>query len=67
MRLDTLFPGASFNLNGVCHTIQTFHNGKAVCFREDGAIVYLAGHTQADTWERRRFRDWFAQYNPLNI
>ena len=52
-------------VDGKTHTIREFSNGKAVCEREDGKIVYLHGWEKPETWEpRRSFFQWF---NPMNI
>ena len=53
-RIDSLFEGCSFNLDGKCHTIREFRNGMAVCEREDGSIVYLHGWEHADEWKPSR-------------
>src|SRR3990167_8212777 len=59
MRLDSLFPGASFRLDGLTYIIREFRGNKAWCEREDGVIVPLSGHHETDTWERSSFRRWF--------
>lgn len=64
-RLDDLCINCSFRLDGMTHTILDFVNGRVKCEREDGVILFLAGHLKADTWERRRsFGQWFRQAIP---
>ena len=64
-RIDDLFEGASFRLEGETHTIRRIENGRVWCEREDVAIVPLSGHLQADEWTpRRTFGQWFSAVLP---
>lgn len=66
-RVDDLFPGASFRLEGECYTIREFRNGMAVCEREDGSTIYLHGWENTETWEPPSLRVLLSSLNPLKI
>ena len=60
VRLDSLFPGASFRLDGDGYTVRHPQGNMVVCEREDGYVVYLHGWEEVDTREpRRSFASFF--------
>lgn len=60
MRIDDILVHGSFSLDGRHYTVLRFENGMSVCEREDGEIVYLAGHEVIDHGES--VRSWIYQF-----
>lgn len=56
-----MFPGASFMLDGMCHTITNIEPGKVWCEREDGRVLALNGYEQPEEWKRRSVLKWFTK------
>lgn len=57
-RLDSLFSGSPFRLEGRAYTVQAIRGDKVWCRREDGAIVPLAGYLLANSGEPSFWKRW---------